>query len=206
VEAWACCPIGLRSHVIHEWVVCRRIGGCPAVAAGVSCRRGEGAHALPHACLALLVPPASLSDASPSSSCAFRTKHSSRKGPLKQQCPLHESPAEVGAAQPVQSELTLHLYMQAGWLARLAQGLDNEEVKARLLPKSVGNSKTFRGRSALTTLPIVHQWLLSIGAPRARLCHSPTFTPVAAASHLVVRGMLLLPNAPWLSFPLHIST
>lgn len=97
--------------------------------------------------------------------------------------------------------------MQAGWLARLAQGLDDEEVKARLLPKSVGNSKTFRGRSALTTLPIAHQWLLSIGAPRARLCHSPTFTPVAAASHLVARGMLLLPNAPWLSFPLrHFST
>jgi nucleotidyltransferase/DNA polymerase involved in DNA repair len=53
---------------------------------------------------------------------------------------------------------------QAGWLARLARGLDDEAVKPRLLPKSVGCSKTFRGRSALTTLKLVHDWLLSIGA------------------------------------------
>ena len=53
---------------------------------------------------------------------------------------------------------------QAGWLARLARGLDDEVVKPRLLPKSVGCSKTFRGRSALTNLKLVHDWLLSIGA------------------------------------------
>jgi hypothetical protein len=59
--------------------------------------------------------------------------------------------------------------VQAGWLARLARGLDDEAVKPRLLPKSVGCSKTFRGRSALTTLKLVHDWLLSIGVPPCRL-------------------------------------
>lgn len=52
---------------------------------------------------------------------------------------------------------------KAEWLARLARGLDDEVVKPRLLPKSVGCSKTFRGRSALTSLKVVHQWLVSIG-------------------------------------------
>ena len=59
-------------------------------------------------------------------------------------------------------------HAQAGWLARLARGLDDEAVKPRLLPKSVGCSKTFRGRSALTSLKLVHDWLLSIGAPFLR--------------------------------------
>jgi nucleotidyltransferase/DNA polymerase involved in DNA repair len=59
------------------------------------------------------------------------------------------------------------LHVQAEWLLRLARGLDDEVVKPRLLPKSVGCSKTFRGRSALTNLKLVHDWLLSIGAPVA---------------------------------------
>lgn len=82
-------------------------------------------------------------------------------------------------------------HVQAGWLARLARGLDDEAVKPRLLPKSVGCSKTFRGRSALTTLKLVHDWLLSIGAPlcqwdsttaeqsRVAVCTQTLETPLA---------------------------
>ncbi len=92
----------------------------------------------------------------------------------------------------------------AAWLARLVQGLDDEQVrrrcrdctlhhrshpshqltsviiqmqyeislraapcpmqvKPRLLPKSVGCSKTFRGHMALKTLDDVHTWLDAIG-------------------------------------------
>ncbi len=68
------------------------------------------------------------------------------------------------AITPPALRVGLHLPLQGQWLARLANGLDGEEVKPRLLPKSVGCSKTFRGRSALTTLEVVHQWLKSIGA------------------------------------------
>eukprot|EP00775_Hariotina_reticulata_P004339 gene4339-4592_t len=51
----------------------------------------------------------------------------------------------------------------AAWLARLAQGRDDEEVKPRLLPKSVSCGKTFRGKNALTGLTAVHSWLQQLG-------------------------------------------
>ncbi len=45
----------------------------------------------------------------------------------------------------------------AAWLARLARGIDEEEVQERQLPKSLSCGKTFRGRSALHALPDVHR-------------------------------------------------
>jgi nucleotidyltransferase/DNA polymerase involved in DNA repair len=71
------------------------------------------------------------------------------------------------SAQPKACLRKTPAHVQAEWLVRLARGLDDEVVKPRLLPKSVGCSKTFRGRSALKSLKLVHEWLLSIGTPLA---------------------------------------
>ncbi|GAB6024618.1 hypothetical protein CHUAL_009760 [Chamberlinius hualienensis] len=45
------------------------------------------------------------------------------------------------------------------WLHSLAQGIDNEPVKARQLAQSIGCSKLFTGKSALTTVEKIRQWL-----------------------------------------------
>jgi len=45
----------------------------------------------------------------------------------------------------------------------MVQGQDGEEVKPRLLPKSVSCGKTFRGKNALTGLTAVHSWLQQLG-------------------------------------------
>jgi DNA polymerase eta len=51
----------------------------------------------------------------------------------------------------------------AAWLHRLAQGKDGEDVKPRMLPKSISCGKTFRGQNVLTGLTAVHKWLLQLG-------------------------------------------
>jgi hypothetical protein len=51
----------------------------------------------------------------------------------------------------------------AAWLHRLAQGKDDEEVKPRMLPKSISCGKTFRAQNVLTSLTAVHAWLLKLG-------------------------------------------
>jgi DNA polymerase eta len=38
------------------------------------------------------------------------------------------------------------------WLVRLAAGQDDEEVKPRMEPKSIGCGKSFRGKTALTNM------------------------------------------------------
>lgn len=45
------------------------------------------------------------------------------------------------------------------WLWNTARGMSGEEVEGRLLPKSHGSGKTFRGPSALKTLTSVENWL-----------------------------------------------
>lgn len=57
------------------------------------------------------------------------------------------------------------------------------QVKPRLLPKSVGCSKTFRGHMALRTLESVHQWLEAIGVTPCHTCSNdrhliPNWPPV----------------------------
>lgn len=51
----------------------------------------------------------------------------------------------------------------AAWLARLAQGIDDLDVKPRTLPKSISCGKTFRGVTAITGLSAVHKWLQELG-------------------------------------------
>ena len=45
------------------------------------------------------------------------------------------------------------------WMYNACRGICTEIVKPRLLPKSIGCSKTFRGPEALTTLPAVEKFL-----------------------------------------------
>ncbi|XP_071792528.1 DNA polymerase eta-like [Asterias amurensis] len=48
------------------------------------------------------------------------------------------------------------------WLYGLCRGIDDEPVKARLLPKSVGCGKTFRGVMALDTKQKVKHWIAQL--------------------------------------------
>ncbi|KAL6747481.1 hypothetical protein V8C86DRAFT_1320792 [Haematococcus lacustris] len=56
------------------------------------------------------------------------------------------------------------------WLHRMAHGIDSEadSVTQRLLPKSLGCGKTFRGPAALNTVGAVRHWLLQLGAELAQ--------------------------------------
>ncbi|XP_038046639.1 DNA polymerase eta-like [Patiria miniata] len=45
------------------------------------------------------------------------------------------------------------------WLYGLCRGIDDEPIKARLLPKSVGCGKNFRGKMALDTKQKVKHWI-----------------------------------------------
>ncbi|KAL7987475.1 hypothetical protein Chor_006394 [Crotalus horridus] len=48
------------------------------------------------------------------------------------------------------------------WLYELCRGIDYEPVKARQLPKSIGCSKNFPGKTALVTQKQVQYWLLQL--------------------------------------------
>ncbi|XP_070590306.1 DNA polymerase eta isoform X2 [Erythrolamprus reginae] len=48
------------------------------------------------------------------------------------------------------------------WLYELCRGIDFEPVKARQLPKSIGCSKNFPGKTALATQKQVQYWLLQL--------------------------------------------
>lgn len=67
------------------------------------------------------------------------------------------------AAVPVSRLESLVGEENAAWLARLAQGIDDLEVKPRTLPKSISCGKTFRGANAITGLSAVHKWLQELG-------------------------------------------
>ncbi|CAB3362860.1 Hypothetical predicted protein [Cloeon dipterum] len=45
------------------------------------------------------------------------------------------------------------------WLYNIARGIDNEEVEARLIPKSIGCCKRFPGKTALKTKQELEHWI-----------------------------------------------
>ncbi|XP_032072701.1 DNA polymerase eta [Thamnophis elegans] len=62
-----------------------------------------------------------------------------------------------------ESQLQTHFGEKTGsWLYELCRGIDSEPVKARQLPKSIGCSKNFPGRTALVTQKQVQYWLLQL--------------------------------------------
>uniref|UniRef100_A0A8D0L8E5 DNA polymerase eta n=1 Tax=Sphenodon punctatus TaxID=8508 RepID=A0A8D0L8E5_SPHPU len=60
-------------------------------------------------------------------------------------------------------QLQTHFGDKTGsWLYDMCRGIEHEPVKPRNLPKSIGCSKNFRGRTALTTQKQVQHWLLQL--------------------------------------------
>ncbi|XP_063297640.1 DNA polymerase eta [Pelobates fuscus] len=61
------------------------------------------------------------------------------------------------------SHLQSHFGDKTGsWLYYLCRGIEDEPVKPRQLPKSIGCSKTFPGKTALSTREQVQYWLLQL--------------------------------------------
>ncbi|XP_015713149.1 DNA polymerase eta [Coturnix japonica] len=62
-----------------------------------------------------------------------------------------------------ETELQTHFGDKTGsWLYDLCRGIDDEPVKNRHLPQSIGCSKNFPGKSALATQKEVQHWLLQL--------------------------------------------
>ncbi|NXK54345.1 POLH polymerase, partial [Chauna torquata] len=62
-----------------------------------------------------------------------------------------------------ETELQTHFGDKTGsWLYDLCRGIDEEPVKNRYLPQSIGCSKNFPGRTALATQKEVQHWLLQL--------------------------------------------
>ncbi|KAJ6664698.1 hypothetical protein lerEdw1_006271 [Lerista edwardsae] len=62
-----------------------------------------------------------------------------------------------------ESQLQTHFGDKTGsWLYDLCRGIDNDPVKPRQLPKSIGCSKNFPGRTALASQKQVQHWLLQL--------------------------------------------
>ncbi|XP_040207689.1 DNA polymerase eta [Rana temporaria] len=62
-----------------------------------------------------------------------------------------------------ESHLQNHFSDKTGsWLYNLCRGIEDEPVKPRQLPKSIGCSKTFPGKTALCTREQVQHWLLQL--------------------------------------------
>nr|XP_056708959.1 DNA polymerase eta [Euleptes europaea] len=62
-----------------------------------------------------------------------------------------------------ESQLQTHFGDKTGsWLYDLCRGIEHEPVKPRQLPKSIGCSKNFRGKTALITQRQVQHWLLQL--------------------------------------------
>ncbi|NWX25743.1 POLH polymerase, partial [Notiomystis cincta] len=62
-----------------------------------------------------------------------------------------------------ETELQTHFGDKTGsWLYDLCRGIDEEPVKNRYLPQSIGCSKNFPGKSALATQKAVQHWLLQL--------------------------------------------
>ncbi|KAL8185701.1 UNVERIFIED_CONTAM: hypothetical protein K2H54_057147 [Gekko kuhli] len=62
-----------------------------------------------------------------------------------------------------ESQLQTHFGDKTGsWLYDLCRGIEHEPVKPRQLPKSIGCSKNFPGKSALVTQKQVQHWLLQL--------------------------------------------
>ncbi|NWT56701.1 POLH polymerase, partial [Erythrocercus mccallii] len=62
-----------------------------------------------------------------------------------------------------ETELQTHFGEKTGsWLYDLCRGIEEEPVKNRYLPQSIGCSKNFPGKSALATQKAVQHWLLQL--------------------------------------------
>ncbi|KAJ7404265.1 DNA polymerase eta [Willisornis vidua] len=62
-----------------------------------------------------------------------------------------------------ETELQTHFGDKTGsWLYDLCRGIEEEPVKNRYLPQSIGCSKNFPGRTALATQKAVQHWLLQL--------------------------------------------
>ncbi|KAJ7413542.1 DNA polymerase eta [Pitangus sulphuratus] len=62
-----------------------------------------------------------------------------------------------------EAELQTHFGDKTGsWLYDLCRGIEEEPVKNRYLPQSIGCSKNFPGRAALATQKAVQHWLLQL--------------------------------------------
>ncbi|KFP81800.1 DNA polymerase eta, partial [Acanthisitta chloris] len=62
-----------------------------------------------------------------------------------------------------ETELQTHFGDKTGsWLYDLCRGIEDEPVKNRFLPQSIGCSKNFPGRTALATQKEVQHWLLQL--------------------------------------------
>ncbi|NXO76205.1 POLH polymerase, partial [Sitta europaea] len=62
-----------------------------------------------------------------------------------------------------ETELQTHFGDKTGsWLYDLCRGIEEEPVKNRYLPQSIGCSKNFPGKSALATQKAVQHWLLQL--------------------------------------------
>ncbi|XP_053879287.1 DNA polymerase eta isoform X2 [Malaclemys terrapin pileata] len=62
-----------------------------------------------------------------------------------------------------ESQLQTHFGDKTGsWLYDMCRGIEQEPVKPRQLPKSIGCSKNFPGKAALTTQKQVQHWLLQM--------------------------------------------
>ncbi|XP_061480784.1 DNA polymerase eta isoform X4 [Rhineura floridana] len=62
-----------------------------------------------------------------------------------------------------ESQLQTHFGEKTGsWLYDLCRGTEHEPVKPRQLPKSIGCSKNFHGKTALVTQKQVQHWLLQL--------------------------------------------
>ncbi|NWI23499.1 POLH polymerase, partial [Sula dactylatra] len=62
-----------------------------------------------------------------------------------------------------ETELQTHFGEKTGsWLYDLCRGIEDEPVKNRYLPQSIGCSKNFPGRTALATQKEVQHWLLQL--------------------------------------------
>ncbi|NXG03288.1 POLH polymerase, partial [Sakesphorus luctuosus] len=62
-----------------------------------------------------------------------------------------------------ETELRTHFGDKTGsWLYDLCRGIEEEPVKNRYLPQSIGCSKNFPGRTALATQKAVQHWLLQL--------------------------------------------
>ncbi|NXM67653.1 POLH polymerase, partial [Serilophus lunatus] len=62
-----------------------------------------------------------------------------------------------------ETELQTHFGDKTGsWLYDLCRGIEDEPVKNRYLPQSIGCSKNFPGRTALATQKAVQHWLLQL--------------------------------------------
>ena len=63
---------------------------------------------------------------------------------------------------------------RAQWVRKVSLGLDDEPVKEREMPKSIGTGKTFRGALAIRSLAAAKRWLIELAAELNDRCEADT--------------------------------